>query len=90
MLVAAGRCSPLSTCCCLQHTPSALQNAGTPLNEIDLAATALCAFFIAFEAVADQQQWAFQVRAAMHVQQARVRLPVAPTHSCGACRPALL
>lgn len=38
-----------------------MQNAGTELNGIDLAAAALCAFFIAFEAVADQEQWAFQV-----------------------------
>jgi steroid 5-alpha reductase family enzyme len=43
-------------------TPAYLawQNASAPLNEIDLAAAALCTFFIAFEAVADHQQWAFQ------------------------------
>lgn len=38
-----------------------MQNANSPLNEIDLTAAGLCAFFIVFEAVADQQQWAFQV-----------------------------
>lgn len=31
-----------------------------PLNEIDGVATALAVFFIIFETVADQQQWAFQ------------------------------
>eukprot|EP00887_Chlorella_sp_A99_P005771 scaffold1.g5771.t1 len=31
-----------------------------PFGPLDAAATALCAFFILFEAVADQQQWNFQ------------------------------
>ena len=39
----------------------AWQNAGNPLNGVDAAAAALCAFFIAYEAIADQQQWNFQV-----------------------------
>lgn len=39
----------------------AWQNAGVPLNALDAAAAALCAFFILYEAVADQQQWVFQV-----------------------------
>ena len=39
----------------------AWQNTGTPLNAVDAAAAALCAFFISYEAIADQQQWNFQV-----------------------------
>ncbi|EFN59474.1 hypothetical protein CHLNCDRAFT_10018, partial [Chlorella variabilis] len=38
----------------------AWQNVGAPLNAIDAAAAALCVFFIAYESVADQQQWRFQ------------------------------
>lgn len=41
----------------------AWQNVGAPLNAIDAAAAALCVFFIAYESVADQQQWRFQVPA---------------------------
>jgi steroid 5-alpha reductase family enzyme len=43
-------------------TPAYLawQNVGAPLNALDLAAAALCAFFITYETVADQQQWTFQ------------------------------
>ena len=44
-------------------TPAYLawQNAGRPLHAVDAVAAGLAAFFIAFEAVADQQQWSFQV-----------------------------
>jgi steroid 5-alpha reductase family enzyme len=51
----------------------AWQNAGTPLNAVDAAAAALFAFFISYEAIADQQQWNFQVgKASRQRQQQRV------------------
>jgi steroid 5-alpha reductase family enzyme len=40
----------------------ALQFSGTPLGPVDLTAASLMLFFIAFEAVADNQQWRFQFR----------------------------
>lgn len=55
---------PEDRCALSPCAPLPLQHVGTPLNGLDLLAASLTAFFILYEAAADQDQWEFQARRA--------------------------
>lgn len=60
----------------------AWQNVGTPVGPLDAAAAALVAFFLLFEATADEQQWVFQT--AKHAL-LRAGKPLPPILARGFC-----